>query len=105
MTEYPLSPNESLGIIIKVVNIGLPYMKTKSIRLSFFVKWAMAASKSLSFDLSFKRSPFSMYISAKAPRRSCPVLFLAYVLMRFRAEKERSTEEVDTGMVSTRQVR
>ena len=44
MTEYPLSPNESLGIIIKVVNIGLPYMKTKSIRLSFFVKWAMAAS-------------------------------------------------------------
>lgn len=38
-----------------------------------------------------------MAIDASAERRVCLVVFCEYVLMRLRAEKDRSTDAVDTG--------
>ena len=42
----------------------------------------------------------SLDMEANAESRVCPVVFLAYVLIRFKAENERSTEAVDTGIVT-----
>ena len=46
-----------------------------------------------------------METDASAESRVCPVVVRAYVLMRLRAEKERSTEAVDTGIVKIKHVR
>ena len=58
----------------------------------------------MSIDFKSKRSTFSIEIKAKASSRACPVVFLQYVSIRFRAENVLSSEPVDMGMVKTRQV-
>ena len=65
----------------------------------------MTSSCSRASCFSWMSSSFSMAIDASAESRVCPVAFCEYVLMRLRAEKDRSTEAVDTGMVTIKQVR
>ena len=56
----------------------------------------MTSSCSRASCFNLTSSSFSMAIDASAESRVCPVAFREYVLMRLRAEKDRSTE---AGMV------
>lgn len=46
-----------------------------------------------------------MEIDARAESHVCPVVFLAYVLMSLRAEKDHSTEAVEIDIVRIKHVR
>lgn len=79
------------------------YLNTKSILLSFLKKTSMTLLCSLSVRFSSNNKSFSIDMEASAESRVCPVVFLAYVLIRFKAENDRSTEAVDTGIVTAKQ--
>ena len=51
---------------------------------------------SLSVRFSSTNKSFSIDMEANAESRVCPAVFLAYVLIRFSAENDRSTQAVHT---------
>ena len=55
---------------------------------------------SLSVHFSSTNKSFSIDMEANAESRVCPVAFLEYVLIPFKAENDRSTEAVDTEIVT-----
>ena len=76
------------------------YLNPKSILLSFLKKTSMTLLYSLSVRFSSTNKSFSIDMEANAESRVCPVAFLEYVLIHFKAENDRSTEAMDTGIVT-----